>query len=208
MESGASVESWLRQAAGGDRLAVQKLILLYHGRLRSIAARRIPRSMRAKLEPEDILQEVYADVIRRIGEFQDQGESAYFRWLTTILASKLADAQRFFRAAARDVAREIPAAARPSGLESLAARVAFDSVTPSRIIARREAEALLMAAMAGLSDDHRRVLRLRFLEGCPLAEVAKLMNRTAPAVQMLSARALRRLRRALVDLSGADVKGQ
>jgi RNA polymerase sigma factor (sigma-70 family) len=76
-----------------------------------------------------------------------------------------------------------------------------DSVTPSRVVARKESEALLHAALAGLPEDHRRVLELRFLKGLSLVNAAREMARTPAAIQMLSARALRELRRALRNLS-------
>jgi len=194
---------WLSQAASGDPLAIQKLILLHHARLRPIAAQRMPAALREKLEPEDVLQEVYAAALRQFHRFEPRGPDAFFRWLVRILDSKLIDAQRRYRAAARDVRREAPGAAAdtPSGYEQLAARVAIDSLTPSRVVAREELESRLLAALAGLSHDHRRVLELRFLRGRPLREVATEMQRSAAAVQMLCGRALRELRTALQRLS-------
>ncbi len=204
MVSDRTVRTWVSQAVRGDPLAVQKLIMVHHSRLRAIADQRLSPTMRPKIEPEDILQQVYADAVQHIREFEDQGSGAFFGWLTRILESKLVDAHRFYHAAVRDIKREAPAAERPSEFESLAARVALDSLTPSRIVARCESESLLMAAMSGLSSDHRRVLELRFLKGLTLAGASSLMDRSPAAVQMLSARALRRLRQSLVQLSRAE----
>jgi RNA polymerase sigma-70 factor (ECF subfamily) len=131
-------------------------------------------------------------------------EAGFFHWLTRILESKLVDAHRFFHAAGRDVNREVPAAERPSAYESLAARVAADSLTPSRIVARHEVDSLVAAALAGLSANYRRVLELRFLKGHSVAEAAEMMGRTEGAIQMLSARALRRLRESLSQLSRVE----
>ncbi len=205
MVSDPTSREWINRAVRGDVLAVQKLIMVHHARLRAIAYRRISPALHAKIEPEDVLQQVYTDAIQRIGELQDRGEDAFFRWLRRILESKLVDAHRYYHAAARDVKREVPPVPTPSGHDWLAARVALDTLTPSRIVARDEASALLMAALAGLSEDHRRVLELRFLKGCPLVHVAELMGRSTAAVQMLSARALQQLRRALVHLSRTGV---
>ena len=205
MASDETTRSWINQAAGGDVLAVQKLIMVHHGRLRALADERMAAPMRAKLEPDDVLQQVYADVVQHMAEFEYRGSDSFFTWLVRILESKLIDAHRFFHAAARDLDREVPAAERPSGCESLAAHAALDSVTPSRIIARDEVDALVMAALAGLSADHRRVLELRFLKGHPVSEVSELMGRSPAAVQMLSARALRRLRQSLSQLSRAEI---
>lgn len=200
-----TTRAWTTRAVSGDGLAVQKLIMVHHQRLRAIACQRIGPRMRAKIEPEDILQQVYADVIQHIREFKDYGKGAFFQWLTRIMDSKLVDAHRFYHAAARDIGREVKPADKSSARESLAIRAALDSVTPSRIFARLEVKSLLRAALAGLSSDHRRVLELRFLKGLPSASVAELMGRSQAAVQMLCARALRQLRKALSQLSRVEI---
>jgi len=197
----ATVQSWLARALQGDVLAVQKLILIHHQRLRAISERRLSPELRAKIEPEDILQLVYVDVVRNIRTFQDHGGDSFYQWMVQVLESKLADVHRHYHAAVRDVRREIRPPRSQSGYQSLAAQAALDSQTPSRIAAREETEALLLAALAGLSDDHRRVLELRCLNGLPLARVAELMERSEPAVQMLLLRAIRHLRDALQHLS-------
>jgi len=193
--------TWLGRAAQGDAVALQRLILLYHPRLRAIAAARITRRLRGKIDPDDVLQQVYIEAVQRIGEFHYRGRGSFLHWLRRLLDSRLADAHRRFHAARRDVRREVAEADRPSDYDRLAGRAALDTVTPSRIVRRQEAQALLMAALAGLPPDYRRVLELRFLKGCPLAEVAACMNRSPAAVQMLSGRALRRLRLCLRQLS-------
>ena len=202
MSNEATIHTWLAQAAAGDSLAIQKLILLHHSRLRAVALRRIGAELRGKLEPEDVLQQVYIDVVRRIAEFEHRGPDSFFHWLRGIFEAKLIDFHRHYHAAARDLAREVTPADTPSDYEALAAYAAIDTMTPSRVVAREEAESLLMAALAGLSDDHRRVLELRYLKGHPLADVAAAMHRSRPAVQMLCGRAVRQLRKAIQQISG------
>lgn len=178
-----------------DERTAQKLILLCHGRLLRLASRKIPSSLRPKVGPEDILQQVYLDAMVRIGDFEPRDRGAFFRWLVRILESKLVDCRRFYGAGIRDAGREAPRAETPSGFERLIARSAMDTATPSRILARKEKEAFFWAAMAGLSPDHRRVLELRFLQDLPVAEVARRLGRSVPAAQMLCVRALRELRK-------------
>ena len=202
MSDDSAIRTWLAQAASGDPLAVQKLILIHHSRLRAVAAQRIAPGLRGKLEPEDVLQQVYVDVVRRIGEFEYRGPESFLHWLKGILEAKLIDLHRHHHAAARDMRREVAPGDRPSGYEALAAHAAIDSMTPSRVVARAEAESLLMAALAGLSEDHRRVLELRYLRGCRLTDIAATMNRSPAAVQMLCGRAMRELRAAIQQISG------
>jgi len=68
-------------------------------------------------------------------------------------------------------------------------------------VAREEAESLLMAALAGLSEDHHRVLELRYLKGYRLTDIAATMGRSPAAVQMLCGRAMRQLRAAIQQIS-------
>lgn len=201
MPSDDTLRRWVQDAARGDVPALQKLLLVHHERLREVAADRLGGALRPKIAPEDILQEVYIEVVQRVGEFEDRGPDSFLNFLLTILESRLVDVHRRFEAAKRDVRREIRSAGVASRWEPLAARIGLDSRTPSRILATKEAEALLFAAMAGLSEDHRRVLELRYIRGLALADVGREMNRSVAAVQMLALRALRRLREMLESLS-------
>lgn len=199
------MEDWLEQARKGDTSALQRLFMLYHERLRAQAESCVPAELRAKISPEDLLQQVYVEAIAGMGGFEPRGEGAFFGWLVRILESRTADAQRAFHAQRRDVGREVELpAARPDAptATGLFIAAAVDTCTPSRVASARETEALVMAALAGLSADHRRVLELRYLKGNDLAEVARAMDRSPAAVQMLCARAVRELRDSLQRLSG------
>jgi RNA polymerase sigma-70 factor (ECF subfamily) len=202
MVSDHTVQTWLTQATAGDLHAIQKLIIAHHARLRDLAVKRMPQAMRSKFEPEDILQQVYIDVVQHIRDYEYRGSDSFFHWLVRILDSKLIDAQRFYRAAARNIRRQVAPKETTSTYESLVSSAALDLATPSRILARQETESILLAALAGLSQDQRRVIELRYLQGHTLAEVAEMMQRSVPAVQMLSARAMRQLRSAIQRLSG------
>jgi len=195
------IATWTAQATQGDGHAVQRLFLLYHARLRARARRGLPAVLRRKLDPDDLLQQAYVEALRRFDEFEDRGGESFFAWLCTILDSRLIDARRFYATVRRDVRREAVGAEAPSDYPLLAARVAMDSVTPSRVAARTERDALLMASLAGLPEDQRRVVELRFLRGHRLEEIATMMQRSPAAVQMLCGRALRKLRDSIRSLS-------
>ncbi len=66
-------------------------------------------------------------------------------------------------------------------------------------------ELRVAAALAQLTDDHREVIVLRNLERLSFDEVARLMNRSRPAAQMLWMRAMKKLQEVLgeeVQVSG------
>ncbi len=195
------LRDWLSRAAAGDRFALQKLIVAHHGRLRRVAADRLSRDLRSRVDPEDLLQQVYGDVVDHMRGFVAETSGAFFAWLVRILEAKLVDIERFHRARVRNVRREVSPPESVAGREALLSRVGLVTSTPSRIASREEGRALLQAALATLPPDYRRVLELRFLEGRSAADLAPLMKRSVAAVQMLTTRALRQLKRSIGRLS-------
>ena len=71
---------------------------------------------------------------------------------------------------------------------------------------RDEAVGAMLACISGLSEVHRQVLQLRFLQGLPVAEVATHIEKTEGAVVALTKRALDALRKAL-DQMGDFTRG-
>ncbi len=69
--------------------------------------------------------------------------------------------------------------------------------TPSQAFLRKERELELADALARLSPDHREVILLRNLQRLPFDEVARRMDRSRPAAQMLWMRAMSKLQEAL-----------
>ena len=75
--------------------------------------------------------------------------------------------------------------------------VAGDWRSPSGSVAYREAERILAVALGNLKDDYRTAISMRYLQGKPIADIAKKLNRTERAVQMICNRSLKKLREAL-----------
>ena len=61
--------------------------------------------------------------------------------------------------------------------------------------------AAVLSSLARLTEDQRDVVRLRFLEGKPVAEIAIRLGKTEAAVHMLSHRGLKALRELMTSLS-------
>ena len=58
---------------------------------------------------------------------------------------------------------------------------------------------MIADALARLSEDHKEVIVLRNLQRLPFDEVARRMDRSRPAVQMLWMRAIHKLQEAMSD---------
>jgi RNA polymerase sigma-70 factor (ECF subfamily) len=153
--------------------------------------------MRSKIEPEDILQHVYLEVFRAIGQFSYQGKDSLLRWMFTILDRKLIDEHRALRAERRDVRREVsggPPSANKTTYIDLMARVMHPGSSPSQVVHRQEALDVLAASVAELPEHYRDVIRMRFMEGRPVADVAEALGKSIGSVHMICHRALRQLR--------------
>ena len=77
--------------------------------------------------------------------------------------------------------------------------LAVSSRTPSRSVARMEAMQAVQTAMDALDEDYRTALRLRYIDGLAMNDVARGMGRSEGAVAMLCQRGLARLRDTLGD---------
>lgn len=189
----------IAQARAGQRLAFERLLVRHQRRLVERIGRRIPGSMRSLVDAADILQETFVDGWQSLGDFRPEGPDAFFPWLLRIAENNLLDAVKAFRAAKRGGGWHRAAEDLDGELTQVLSLLAVHQRTPSRSVARHEALAAVQAALPGLKEDHREVLRLRFLEGMPVSKTAAQMNRTEWAVQKLTARALASLREAMGD---------
>ncbi|UCD75989.1 MAG: sigma-70 family RNA polymerase sigma factor [Phycisphaerales bacterium] len=190
------VDAWLTGAREGDPLAVSKLLTKYCPVLRAHLETRMDPQLRARCEPEDILQQAYLAAFRSIGGFEDRGPNSFLNWMLTIVDHKLADARRALHQKMRDVAREQPAQAVTTSQSciNLLDQLYAHSNTPSRVIRQDEAVGAVLACIPGLPDIHRRVIEMRFLEGRSVGDVARELGKSETAVKKLTARALAELR--------------
>ncbi len=128
--------------------------------------------------------------------------AGFYKWLEQIAFNRLRDQQRALHRQKRDVARE--AADRPDPTTSypdLLNRISAAESTPSRHVAKDEATAAVMSSLARLTDEQRAVVRLRFLEGRSVADIAGQLGKTEDAVHKLCFRGLKNLRRMLVSIT-------
>jgi len=208
MAQATQIEVWVASAARGDQLAVAKLLATYHPKLHARARARMDRALQARLEPEDILQQVYMQVLREVDRFEDRGPDSFLNWVYKILDNKLIDARRAAHRQTRDVDREVPIAASvgAGSYWSLMDQIFAGSASPSRVARREEAIGALLTCLSDLSEDHRQVIQLRFLQGMPVGEVASHLHKSEAAIVALSRRALEALRKSM-DRLGEFTRG-
>ncbi|MCK4340817.1 MAG: sigma-70 family RNA polymerase sigma factor [Phycisphaerae bacterium] len=200
MASGAADEELVGQAVAGDVAALERLLVSHYDRLAADMARKLPDEFRGLIAADDVLQEAFVVAFREIRNFTPRGPDSFYKWLATIAKHRLFDLVKAQRTAKRGGGRVALAANAKSPDDSLVGlleQLRVTERTPSRSAAGREAIGAVQVGLAGLKDDYREALRLRYIEGLPVAEVAARMGRTKRAVHMLCHRGLRRLREAV-----------
>jgi RNA polymerase sigma-70 factor (ECF subfamily) len=170
----------------------------YREYLRLLARVELDPRLRAKLDPSDLVQQTLMEAHAAFGQFRGRTEAELAAWLRKILARNLANAVRDLGRDKRDVRREqsLETTLEQSSMR-LEALLAADQSTPSQSADRNERLVRLASALSGLPEGQREAVVLRFVEGLPLAEVARTMGRTAPAVMGLISRGLKHLRNVL-----------
>jgi RNA polymerase sigma-70 factor (ECF subfamily) len=154
----------------GDDDAARLVVDQFTRRLVCLAASRLPQALAAKVDPEDVVQSVFKSFFVRYAEGRFKLDSWDNLWtlLTVLTVRKCGHRVEHFRAARRDVRREVTVATDPNGSD-----VPWEAATPEPT----PAEAVLLSVtveelLRGLVPAHRRIVQLR-LEGSTIAEVSR-----------------------------------
>ncbi len=191
----------MEQVRAQDKTAMGVLLVAGFTPLRAAIALQMSDLLaQAQIEPEDVIQEAYAAAWAALPTGEFDSFPAFVGWLRQIAENKLIDMHRAIVADKRDVRRQAAAWQPQDGTYvNVLDRVSSPMSTPSVGAARNEAVAVLMVQLLQLPEDYRRVIQWRLIEGLPVDEVARRLERSEPAVHMLFHRALKQLR----ELMGA-----
>lgn len=192
----------LARAVGGDGSALEQLLIPYQGRLLSRLERKLPPALRNLVAPEDLLQETFVEVFRQIQGFRPQGLAAFVRWLIMVTDGRLISAIRRHATLKRGGDRAaVDLMIEGSSASPLLEMLQVDPQSPSRAAAGQEAATAIAAALRSLKPDYRDAVRLRFLEGLEIADIAQRLGRSEWSVHKLCSRGLRELREILGEES-------
>jgi len=144
----------LRAVARGDESALAAV----YDRYRLILFSVILRILTDRAEAEDVLQEVFLQVWRRAGDF-DEARGRAFTWLVTIARSRALDRLRSGRSRARRAEEAVHESVDETSDASLDAL-------------KSEAAAIVRKALGELTDEQRKVLFLAYFEGLTQTEIA------------------------------------
>jgi RNA polymerase sigma-70 factor (ECF subfamily) len=195
MTTDESFDDLMKRLRASDPEAAQIIFDRFARRLVGLARGHLHARLRAKVDPEDVLQSAFTSFFRRqaAGEFTPEGWDGLWSLLTIITLRKCGHQARHFRALCRDVSRESPV-------------VDEDSVSGWEAIAREPtpAEAAVLAEtvrqlMAGLEGRDRDIVSLA-LQGHTAAEISTSLERPQRAVY----RVLERVKKQLQSMHDED----
>jgi len=144
----------LRAVARHDEAALAAV----YDRYKLILFSLIIRILHDRQEAEDVLQEVFLQVWRRAGDF-DEARGRAFTWLVTLARSRAIDRLRALASRGRmivEAAQEVP-------------NETADAVSDAL---RSEQGTVVRRALADLPEDQKRALYLAYFEGLTQSEIA------------------------------------
>lgn len=127
-------------------------------------------------EAEDLTSQVFIEALEGLSRYREQGN--FSAWLFTIARRKAIAAHRRRRPTLPlDEAEEVPGSA----------------ADPLEQVLQDEQLKQMAALFAGLDEDQRELLRLRFSAGLGYAEIGAVLGRSEAAVKMALYRLLRQM---------------
>lgn len=200
----SDINRLVERAKIGDQSALAGLFGRYRDQLRRIVAFRLDDRLKGRVDPSDILQEAFIDLLKRLKEFPTKNMS-FFVWLRLVTNERvLACHREQLNTQKRDPRREQSMVAAHNGASSvlLAAQLMgnFSSVTEQAM--RAEQNGKLQAVLDAMEDVDREVIALRIFEGLSNGETAEVLQLTKQTTSKRFIRAIGRLRETLTDLPG------
>jgi RNA polymerase sigma-70 factor, ECF subfamily len=173
----------IAELRSGDPRAVPEFYHRYLDRVYNFVFHRVGGSVE---DAEDVTQDTFISAFRSINQFR--GDSAIFTWLCGIAKNKVRD---FIRQKHR--AKDIP----PEQFVEFENQEALEAVMSDvwqrsladQVVEQDAARAAVRDLFAGLSDDEREALWLRYVEELSVKEIAQLLGRTGKGVEGLLTRA-------------------
>jgi RNA polymerase sigma-70 factor (ECF subfamily) len=183
----ADTTGLLESAGEGNEAAREALLDRLRPRIVLWVTTRMSESLRAKVEPEDVAQEVLFQVHRDFEGFEGREPGRFYKWVFRIAENRIVDQAHRFGAQKRQP-RELPV---------------HTQTSPSWAAQLQEQVARVRSALEKLPQDYKDVIRLHRLEELDYEEVAEVMDRSVNAVRVLYCRA----RKALGEILGDGEMG-
>jgi RNA polymerase sigma-70 factor (ECF subfamily) len=171
------------------------IIAKYEPYLRMLARTQMRRAYQAKVGASDMVQQAMLQAVQGLAGFRGETEAEFRAWLRRILAHHLCHLDRDMHRDKRDIRREQSMeqklAQSSMRLEGL---LAGEGPSPSQRVALGEHVLRVSEAVERLPESQREAIRLHYLEGLKLSEVAEKLDKSTGAIAGLLHRGMKTLR--------------
>jgi RNA polymerase sigma-70 factor (ECF subfamily) len=176
-----SDEALMAEVCRGSREALAILFRRYARLVRGVAL----RVLKDAAEADDLVQDVFL-LIHRLCRTFDQSKGTAQFWILQMTFRRAVSRRRYLSARHFYTRVELEETSVPAGLRS-----ASCDDSPGQLLAGLD----LQRVFETLSDDQQKTLRLHFIEGYTLDEIATMLGQTKGNVRHHSFRGLERLRK-------------
>jgi RNA polymerase sigma-70 factor (ECF subfamily) len=181
-----------------ENQALGELFTLYRERLWRMLLVRLDGRLASRISSEDVLQETFLDLAKRIGDYLSDPVVPFYVWLRYLTVQRMLMIQRAHLGAhKRNVNRELDLPGTQGSMassDSMAGQLVSQMTSPSQAAIRHELQTRLRAALDEMDPTDREVLALRHFEELGNNEVALVLGISKDAASKRYMRALKRLR--------------
>lgn len=185
----------LSRAAGGDAVAVRKLMGRHRDRLRRMVSLRLGARLAAQVDASDVVREALADAESKLGDFLRERPMPFYPWLHRLAAERLTTSRRGDMPTEADgpPPDETFVAIPGSRLLQVDLRAEVET-TPGQAHVHKESRHRTRIALVGLSPPDRELLVMHYLEELDFADIAAILGVDEATAKMQHLRALQRIR--------------
>ncbi len=171
------------------------IVARYEPYLRMLARTQMRKAYQAKVGASDMVQQAMLQAVQGLDGFRGSTEAEFRGWLRQILAHHLCHLDRDMHRDKRDIRREQSMEQKlAQSSMRLEALLAGEGPSPSQNVAFGENVLKVASAVEHLPPSQREAIRLHYLEGMKLSEVAERLDKSAGAVAGLLHRGMKSLR--------------
>lgn len=196
----------LERIQNGDQTALGTLFSLHRKRLRQLIDFRLDNRLRGRVDPSDVLQELFLDVAQRLTHYIHGPSLPFFVWLRQVTLQRLVEVHRHHLVAEKRSAHREQSLDGWSGANATSASIAIQIIcrlaSPSAVLVRNELTSMLHQALLTMDPIDREVLALRHFEELSNDEAATVLGLRKSAASNRYVRALGRLKKILEEIPG------
>jgi len=192
-------DALLQRLRQGEAAAVAEFAQLRRPQLASYVSHQLGFALRAKVEPDDVVQETCMRAIRSPQLFTVTGRDP-FNVLCHLAQESIVELHRkLIEAQKRSAAREVPlqAGASDSGGGGVIDLLVASMTSASMAFSRNQRELSMWKALDTLPEEQRDALRMRYVDGLPTKDIALRLNKSDGAIRVMLTRSLDKLKQML-----------